>query len=98
MFAICGGDEREVNMRGSSFCRGEKKINKTSNGCVRFYFIPWWGWLRDQMRLHGEMWAGGDGRIGDMKRHKHDEGMELHVCPLVRVHSIPSRRKVYLPL
>lgn len=90
---------REGNVWGSPFfCRGEKKINKTRNGCTRFHFIPWWGWLRDQMRLHGVIWAGDDERIGDMKRHKLCEGMVIHICSFVRVHSISSRRRVYPPL
>lgn len=48
-------------MREFFFRRGEKEINKTRNGCARFYFIPLKGWLRDQMSVDGVMLAGGDG-------------------------------------
>lgn len=41
----------------SFFSEGEKEINKTRNGCARFYFIPLKGWLRDQMSVDGgDIW------------------------------------------
>lgn len=44
---------REGKMCGVFFSEGEKEINKTRNGCARFYFIPLKGWLRDQMSVDG---------------------------------------------